>query len=285
MVETMAEQFSVSHFLWYFVIYAFLGWCAEVAFAAMNEGVFVNRGFLNGPVCPIYGFGMVIVLGVLRPLKSNVLLLFAGAAILTSTLEWVTGFVLEKVFHDKWWDYSEEPFNLNGYVCLKFTVLWGLACVLILDAIHPMIVKLVGWIPPLAGMILLGVLLALFAVDAAVTINAIAKLNRKLAHMNDIAAKLKEVSETLGENISEGVVELSEKKEELDAEAAQRLKELKAEGEARKQELLARYDELANEKKAIQDRLMKAFPRFTSVRHREEMEELRRRYPNLRRKK
>ena len=97
------------HLLWIFFIYAFLGWCTEVSYAALKTGRFVNRGFLNGPVCPVYGFGVVIVLWVLEPLRGNLLLLFLGSVALTSLLEWLTGFVLERLFHQRWWDYSQEP--------------------------------------------------------------------------------------------------------------------------------------------------------------------------------
>lgn len=111
--------------LWIFFIYAFLGWCTEVSYAALKTGRFVNRGFLNGPVCPVYGFGVVIVLWVLEPLRGNLLLLFLGSVALTSLLEWLTGFVLERLFHQRWWDYSQEPFNLGGYICLRFSIAWG----------------------------------------------------------------------------------------------------------------------------------------------------------------
>ena len=85
-------------FLFIFFVYAFLGWCTEVSYAALVTGRFVNRGFLNGPWCPVYGFGVVIVLAFLEPLKSNLLLLFLSSVVLTSALEWATGFVLEKYF-------------------------------------------------------------------------------------------------------------------------------------------------------------------------------------------
>lgn len=100
--------------LWIFFVYAFLGWCTEVGYAALRTGRFVNRGFLNGPVCPIYGFGVIIVLWVLEPLAEHILLLFLGSVVLTSALEWVTGLVLEKLFHQRWWDYSDEPFNVGA---------------------------------------------------------------------------------------------------------------------------------------------------------------------------
>ena len=124
----MLVPYSWFQILWYFYIYGFLGWCSEVAFAAVAHGKFVNRGFVNGPICSIYGFGVMSVLLVLGPLKSSLWLLFGGSVLFTSAIEYLTGWVLEKVFHDKWWDYSKRPLNIKGYVCLEFSVLWGLAC-------------------------------------------------------------------------------------------------------------------------------------------------------------
>ena len=95
MWQTELFGFTVYQLFWYFCIYSVLGWCTEVVFCTVNTGKWVNRGFLNGPVCPIYGFGVLIVLCVLTPLKDNFFILFAGAALLTSLLELFTGFVLE----------------------------------------------------------------------------------------------------------------------------------------------------------------------------------------------
>ena len=98
--------------LWFFFLYGFLGWCTEVAFQAVRQGKFVNRGFVNGPICSIYGFGVLSVLLVLEPLKDNLLILFLGSVVFTSVLEFLTGWVLEKLFHDKWWDYTNRPLNI-----------------------------------------------------------------------------------------------------------------------------------------------------------------------------
>ena len=135
--ERKVVSMTVYTVLWYFFLYAFLGWCAEVSYAALRTGRFVNRGFLNGPVCPIYGVGVVIVVGLLTPVKENTLLLFVCSVLLTSALEWVTGFVLERMFHQKWWDYSDLPLNLNGYICPLFSVLWGIACLLVMEINSP----------------------------------------------------------------------------------------------------------------------------------------------------
>ena len=97
----------------YFFVYGFLGWCTEVAFAAWKEHRFVNRGFLNGPICPIYGFGVTMVVRFLSPYKANLVLLYITSVILVTALEWLTGFILEKLFHNKWWDYSKMPLNIG----------------------------------------------------------------------------------------------------------------------------------------------------------------------------
>ena len=165
--------------LWYFTIYSFLGWCSEVIFATVTTGKFVNRGFLNGPVCPIYGFGMSLVLLVLLPFSDNIPLLFIGGALLTSAIELVGGWALKKIFHTTWWDYSDQPFNLGGYICLKFSILWGLCVVVVIRIVHTAIASFVHWIPFMLGAILVGIFIALFITDTIVTVLTIRKLNEK----------------------------------------------------------------------------------------------------------
>ena len=201
--------------VWIFIIYAFIGWCTEVSYAALDRGIFVNRGFLNGPYCPIYGCGVVIVVGALTPLKDNLLILFAGSFLLTSILEYITGFILEKVFHNKWWDYSNKPFNLHGYVCLKFSIYWGLACTFIMDVIHPIIYKGITMIPHVLGVVLLCIIMAAFAVDCGVTVSTILKFNKRLKVMDEMAAKIHKLSDEIGENIYENVTTAVEKSEEF----------------------------------------------------------------------
>lgn len=113
--------------LFSFFIYGFLGWCSEVAFAAFKQHSFVNRGFLNGPICPIYGIGVTVVVASLQPYVGNLILLYITSTILVTFLEWLTGFLLEKMFHHRWWDYSEMPLNIGGYVCPLFSAIWGVS--------------------------------------------------------------------------------------------------------------------------------------------------------------
>lgn len=248
--------------LWIFIIYAFLGWCSEVAFAAVNKGKFVNRGFLNGPVCPIYGVGMLIVVLCLWNLRDRPLLLFLGSALLTTALEFVTGFVLERFFHDKWWDYSDMPFNIKGYVCLKFTILWGLAASFIIGAIHRFIYMLIEKTPFVLGVILLAVFSAAFIADFTVTLTALVKLPKKLKAMAEAERALRAVSDKIGENISDTTIAAKEKGEALAEEKKPRLEELKAEYEKKKKELSAML-----ERNFVQRRIFKAFPNLKNGRY------------------
>lgn len=248
--------------VWIFIIYAFLGWCSEVAFAAVNKGKFVNRGFLNGPVCPIYGVGMLIVVLCLWNLRDRPLLLFLGSALLTTALEFVTGFVLERFFHDKCWDYSDMPFNIKGYVCLKFTILWGLAASFIIGAIHRFIYMLIEKTPFVLGAILLAVFSAAFIADFIVTLTALVKLPKKLKAMAEAERALRAVSDKIGENISDTTIAAKEKGEALAEENKPRLEELKAEYEKKKKEFSAML-----ERNFVQRRIFKAFPNLKNGRY------------------
>ena len=201
--------------VWIFIIYAFIGWCTEVSYAALDTGKFVNRGFLNGPYCPIYGCGVVIVVAILTPLKENLLILFAGSFLLTSVLEYITGYILEKVFHNKWWDYSDKPFNIKGYVCLKFSIYWGLACTFIMDIIHPIIYAAIRFIPFVLGVVLLSIIMCVFAADCIITVTTILKFNKRLKIMDEMAASIHRLSDEIGENIYENVTDVIEKSEKF----------------------------------------------------------------------
>lgn len=289
------------HALWIFFIYAFLGWCTEVSYAATKTGKFVNRGFLNGPWCPIYGFGVVIVLAFLEPLKDNLFLLFLGSVVLTSALEWLTGFLLEKLFAQRWWDYSNEPFNLSGYICLRFSLAWGFACLFVVKLLHPTVLLFIRLIPHLVGLILLGILLVVMAIDLAATVSAIAKLNRRLALIDELAGRIREASNDFGEDLAERVLDAAEKGadwredlEELSDRLAQRREEFSDDLDELKDDFQARLDarkaqnrqqlqEWKDSVQALMDkesfgqkRLLKAFPSLRSLQHRAAMERLRR---------
>ncbi len=208
------EIYQYYHYIWVFFIYAFIGWCVEVIFHAVSEGKFLNRGFLNGPICPIYGFGVLTVALCLSPVKENTLLLFFASVILCSALEFVTGFVLERFFNDKWWDYSKEPLNIHGYICLKFSLAWGLACLLVVNVIYPLTTRLIFLIPQTFGFVLLGIFTLLMFSDISVTIIETLKLRRQLVYLNNTEKSIRRVSDSIGEVLTNSTLDVVEAFEE-----------------------------------------------------------------------
>lgn len=206
---------SIFEYVLFFFIYSFIGWCVEVIYAALKSGKFVNRGFLNGCACPIYGAGVILILLCLTPININVFVLFATSVVLTSILEFLTGFVLEKLFHTKWWDYSKEHFNIKGYVCVKYSLLWGIACVIVVDLVHPSIAYCVGKLPDIALYIICGVLSAAFIVDFIFTVIQLVKHDNNYKTISQICAKLKVPSDAIGEKISSATIEADKKLHEL----------------------------------------------------------------------
>lgn len=210
----MTAYQDIYFLLLYFFVYGFLGWCTEVAFAAFKERRFVNRGFLNGPICPIYGVGVTIVIALLTPYRSNLVLLYVASVILVTVLEGLTGWAMDKIFHNKWWDYSDMPLNIGGYVCLLFSLIWGVACVLIMDFIHPVIYDILTLLPKVVGIVLIVIFGIIMFADLYVTASAIFKFNRHLAGMDKIAKELHDISDQIGYEIYEKTIFAMEKQEE-----------------------------------------------------------------------
>lgn len=170
----------IANWFSWFIIYSFVGWLYETIIYSVEERKFVNRGFLNGPVCPVYGFGALAVLFVLDGRTQSVIVLFLSASILSGALEYLTAILLEKLFHAKWWDYSCRRFNLNGRVSLATTIVFGVMSVLVIKFVHPFVKVLTGRLP--TDVLLAAALLVLvaLAVDTFITIRHILILNGRL---------------------------------------------------------------------------------------------------------
>ena len=134
----------------YFILYSFLGWCCETVYCSVIQRRWVNRGFLNGPLCPVYGFGALLVLFLLRDVRHSFTALFLSGMVVTSVLEYLTSYILEKLFHMHWWDHSHMRFNLNGRVCLLNSCEFGLLSVFVVMVLHPAVAGLVGKVPAAA---------------------------------------------------------------------------------------------------------------------------------------
>lgn len=198
----------------YILIYSFLGWCVEVIYHTVTYGEFSNRGFVNGPVCTIYGFGFTGVVLCLTPIKDNLLVLFVGSVALATLLELVTGWLLERIFHEKWWDYSNDKFNFRGYICLKFSLLWGLACTAVLLIIHPLIAGLVARVPKSVGGGIVIACTIIWIADNIVTVVQIRKINLQLRILREMTENARKLSDYIGENLHDTTVSVMEKAEE-----------------------------------------------------------------------
>lgn len=271
-----------------FFIYSFLGWCVEVVYAAVKTGKFVNRGFLNGPYCPIYGFGVILVVSVLEPVKGNIFYLFFGSVLITSLIELIVGFTLEKIFHDRWWDYSDRPFNIGGYICLMFSLVWGLACLIVVDRIHPLIISLVNSLPMMLKEGLLVILTCLLLIDYIVTVISISKLNKKLEIIDELSLKIRKVSDNIGVGFANSTIAIVHKKENLEESIETKKEAFKSDmaemKEAQKRTLNSQKQTLSELRKSSKEileattfgqrRLLKAFPDLRSLKHKDALEKL-----------
>lgn len=265
---------------WFFVIYSFLGWCAEVVFAAITLHQFVNRGFLNGPVCPIYGFGLVAVDLLLSPLRGHVLPLFVASIAVATLIELITGMVLEKLFHEKWWDYSNYRFNFKGYICPQFSLLWGLACMVVIKWIQPAISRLIRLIPSPESVIFVTILLVVFAVDFLLTVRSVLKLRVRMEELHRIENALHTVSDTIGEGLFDGVYKAREK---LTSDKAEQLRRrIVTRANESYAELEQRYHEILSHISPMNTRIIKAFPNIQRGRYRETVRSIRSAYDQRR---
>lgn len=135
------KRTTINYLLLYFLIYAFIGWLLETFYAVSTLGHFVKRGFLYGPLCPIYGWGAIILISGLKKYKSNSLKLFFYSAIVFSIFEYVVGYALDALFCAKWWDYTNDFMNLNGRISIFFSFAWGIIALVFINHIHPFIEK------------------------------------------------------------------------------------------------------------------------------------------------
>lgn len=289
------EEMIMYQLLMFFFIYAFIGWSLEVCYHAVETGNWSNRGFLNGAICPIYGVGVVVILYLLEPISEFGPLLFVGGVVLCSILELFTGVVMEKIFHQRWWDYSNERFNVKGYICLKFSLYWGIGVVFIVKLVHPTIQRFVDWIPYEVGIVVLIFVMVVFAVDAVDTFRTVIGINKELETIHEAAAVIRKVSDGISERLFEGTIKAVEEKEDLGQkiqtnreEAELQLALGRAELESKAAELRELAEDMARKLKRGQMRMLRAFPGMRSTRYEADMvavRELIEKVTNVRRKK
>ncbi|MBR0398145.1 MAG: hypothetical protein IJI10_07720 [Eubacterium sp.] len=273
----------------YFLIYSFLGWCTEVVYQALKRGKIINRGFLNGPVCPVYGFGVIAVFAftkkVLPSLTSlsesrmtgenrllDLLVLFLLGVALATAVELIAGWLLDVCFHARWWDYSNVPLNFHGYICLRFSIIWGLAIVFVVRIIQPVMESEKSLhIPEQIGWPLLCVLYLIYLADFIVTVMIVAGMNRRLTELDDIQKKMRIVSDDLSQKLGKNTLETQQKAGERRVQMHLAGMEMKDRSAETREKLYKRKAEL--EKQLLANphfgtgRLLKAFPDLVHREH------------------
>lgn len=196
--------------LWMFVIYSFLGWVGETVFAAIKHKRFINRGFLNGPLCSVYGIAAVLIGFFLRELAGNWFFLFLGSAVIASVIELWSGLTLEHFGVGRWWDYSNRRFNLGGYISLETSLVWGLLGAVSLTWIDPLLLDLYYLIPDLVRNILLIVTAVILSIDFLGSLLAMRKI-RKLPQITQANDQIEAATQALGNSILRFVVKRLER--------------------------------------------------------------------------
>ena len=262
---------TIYEIVWFFLIYSFLGWILEVVYHAASKGLIVNRGFLNGPVCPIYGFGMISILILLNSffpqgaININLIVLFGFGLVLSTIIELFGGWALDKLYHARWWDYSDKPFNLNGYICPEFSLYWGLGTVVAVRMLHPCISEITvnNWPKQIAGPVAT-VFCAILAADVTVTVMIVMGLNKKLAELDEIKASMRTVSDELSTVLGNSSIETIQRLEERRVQSSlardllkERAGELSQDMHDKVQGLLDKEAELKAKEEALYKRLTK----------------------------
>ena len=284
------NQFTGYELLWLFLIYSFLGWVLETVIATVRQRKVVNRGLINGPFCIIYGIGAVLITIWLQELSG--LWLFLFSAVYASVVEWIAGHLIQKIYHERWWDYSDKPFNFHGYICLEFSLIWGLAIVMVVKVFQKYVEAHALHTPATWEWIVIAVLYAVYLTDFIVTVAVIQGLNKKLTRLDKVRSDLRIVSDKLSDTLAtttigtaqkvgEGKVQATLAAAELrDATAAQREKSIEM-LRIKRAELQAQFEELSssitNHTVVGQGRIIKAFPKMQHRDYSELIQELKKR--------
>ena len=186
--------YSAGQWVLLFFFYCFCGWVWESCYVSVCQRRWVNRGFLRGPLLPIYGSGAIIILFATLPVAGNLWLVWLLGMLAATALEYVTGAVMEALFKVRYWDYSKQKFNLNGYICLSSSIAWGFFSILLVKFIHPPIARLLADVPSWLVDPLALVLTAVFTVDVVQSVQAALDLKEMLSKLTEENEELRRLA-------------------------------------------------------------------------------------------
>ena len=189
--------YNTYELIWLFLIYSFLGWMLETILAATEQRRFVNRGLINGPLCTIYGVPIVIltIFGQELPL----FWLFLGAMIVATVTEWIGGHIIERFYHERWWDYSGVKWNLDGYICLPASLVWGVLGTVSMRWGNGLLIRLYGFLPEGIGHLLVWILAGMLVLDVTATIFALSGIGRSTQKWEAVDSWFTSISLRIGQ--------------------------------------------------------------------------------------
>lgn len=234
------------HWLTFFYIYCFCGWVFESTYVSLKQHHFVNRGFLRLPMLPLYGTGAVMMLWVSLPVKNNLFLVYCSGVVAATLLEYVTGYVMERLFKVRYWDYSNQKFNIHGYICLTSSIAWGFLTILMTEVIHKPIEHLVLNLPPVLERCLLGAVSGCFVMDTIQSTKEALGLAKALESVAKLRADLEDMQVQLALLKAETMQNVENAKEELLDAVAENVENSRQLAAARK-EMLATAAEIHRE--------------------------------------
>ena len=224
-----------------FFIYAILGWIIETTLVSIEKRKFVNRGFLIGPYCPIYGFGGLAITILLKNYTKDPIVLFLMAVIICGTLEYFTSYIMEKIFKARWWDYSAKKYNINGRICLETVVPFGILGCLVMYVLNPITFKYLNMLSNSMLNIISAICFTIFITDNIVSYNVISSFTKTVKTINvgkikdnteEITNKVREVligKSFFNKRLMEAYPNLQAKIKEKARQIAQKAKEVKTE--------------------------------------------------------
>lgn len=192
------------HYTWcdyliFFYVYSVIGWITEEIFAAFKYGKFINRGFLNGPICPIYGIGMLVIINNLQDLAEYPWFQLVAAVIAITVTEYIAGVFLYKITGRRLWDYSHKKWNFNGYICLEYSLFWGISAVCVFWLFHPFLYMGIQLLPKLLKYIVLLIVTVVFLFDVLITSAAVFKWKKQADQ--EVIDRFTKVKNKLGETL------------------------------------------------------------------------------------
>ena len=249
-----------------FMIYAFAGWCMEVIGKLIQYKRFINRGFLIGPYCPIYGTGAILITFLLNRYIGDPFVLFVMAILVCGTLEYLTSYFMEKIYHARWWDYSQRKFNINGRVCLNTIIPFGLLGLFIMYISNPFLLKYINQLPEMWLNILFWGILVIYLIDNVISGKVITslstttkKVGKELDNTEEITKKVKEILMnksalhrrflTAYPKIQAVKVRIKEKKEKIKQQVEEQKIEVKENIQKQKEEIKQKIEDVKENKK------------------------------------